>query len=364
VSSSEAIVSAYARKLSAIRGNERTALDHKLVALLEVGHVQSSVTILRVEPVGSAVPVTKLATAYDGNLGCLHFDFKLFDHLSKICQSKHATSISYGTKRGNRLLSGCERLRKLLSQLSEGIVTIENLTDNGDVTFSMKREEFMEISSELLERLRNLIQKALDEALAALNTAAVASTETKADADGEAAATEACSTSAEVDTEVKYVEIFGGGLRMPAVQNLLYDVFGQVSDLPISPTCLATNLIIGYDMIQSVILGAKLDDGSVAIGATLVTNRFLDSITVDATATSSSLYRSNDESIIKATGLPAEAITELRAKEIAYQAIDRDMRQLLAVRNTLESFILEMRSAPKRKFGELVTSDASKQLFN
>lgn len=225
VDSSEAIVSAYVRKLSAIRGNERSALDHKLVALLEVGHIQSSVTIVRIEPVGSSSPVMKLSTASDPNLGCIHFDFKLFDHLSKICQSKHSTSISYGSKRGNRLLSGCERLRKLLSQLAEGIVTVENLTDNGDVTFTMKREEFMEISSDLLQRLRSLIRKAWDEAIVSLKSSAM-SAETKADTNGEA--TDEIPSSVDVDSEVKYVEIFGGGLRMPIVQNLLYDVFGQV----------------------------------------------------------------------------------------------------------------------------------------
>lgn len=218
-------MSAYARKLSAIRGNERTALDNKLVALLEVGHIQSSVTIVRVEPAASSSPVTKLSTASDPNLGCIHFDFKLFDHLSKICQSKYSTSINYGSKRGNRLLSGCERLRKLLSQLNEGIVTVENLTDNGDVTFTMKREEFMEISADLLQRIRSLIRKAWDEAVTSLNTTA----ETKADMIAEDTSNET-PTTVDIDSEVRYAEIFGGGLRMPVVQNLLYDVFGQVRD--------------------------------------------------------------------------------------------------------------------------------------
>lgn len=69
--------------------------------------------------------------------------------------------VEHGTRRGNRLLAGCERIKKLLSQLYEGVVTVENLTDNGDVSFSLKRDEFMEATSDLLSRFKDHVNKAV-----------------------------------------------------------------------------------------------------------------------------------------------------------------------------------------------------------
>ena len=37
---------------------------------------------------------------------------------------------------------------------------------------------------------------------------------------------------------------------------------------------------------------------------------------------------------------------------ILWQTIDADIKMLLAARNELESYLLEMRAAPRRKYGE------------
>ena len=37
---------------------------------------------------------------------------------------------------------------------------------------------------------------------------------------------------------------------------------------------------------------------------------------------------------------------------ILWQTIDADIKLLLAARNELESYLLEMRAAPRRKYGE------------
>lgn len=66
--------------------------------------------------------------------------------------------IKPGTKAGQRLLAGCERLRKLLSQLGEAKVTVENLTDSGDMNFVMRRDEFSAISRDLLDRFKALFE--------------------------------------------------------------------------------------------------------------------------------------------------------------------------------------------------------------
>ena len=63
-----------------------------------------------------------------------------------------------------RLILGCERIRKLLSQLPESSITVENMSDNGDVNFSLKRDELSVMCAELLEGFKAVIRSALTKA--------------------------------------------------------------------------------------------------------------------------------------------------------------------------------------------------------
>eukprot|EP00966_Prymnesium_polylepis_P225267 5210584-Prymnesium_polylepis.4 len=56
-------------------------------------------------------------------------------------QAKHGEPIKGGTKRGLRLLTACERLRKLLSTMPEASATAENLIDGIDVPLKLSRDE-------------------------------------------------------------------------------------------------------------------------------------------------------------------------------------------------------------------------------
>ena len=60
-----------------------------------------------------------------------------------------------------RLILGCERIRKLLSQLPESSITVENMSDNGDVNFSLKRDELSLMCADLLNGFKALIRQAL-----------------------------------------------------------------------------------------------------------------------------------------------------------------------------------------------------------
>jgi molecular chaperone DnaK (HSP70) len=139
-----------------------------------------------------------------------------------------------GTKRGYRLLSGCERLRKLLSQLNDAKITVENLSDNGDANFSMNREEFagnfasylnssnmgivntdlyclIGLCADLLERFKSLLQEAMQ------------------NSGGE--------------TDIVGIEILGGGIRMPILQSAITKIFGPDKALG---TIMSYRLISNY----------------------------------------------------------------------------------------------------------------------
>ena len=63
-----------------------------------------------------------------------------------------------------RLILGCERIRKLLSQLPESSITVENMSDNGDVNFSLKRDDLSVMCADLLEGFKAVIRSALTSA--------------------------------------------------------------------------------------------------------------------------------------------------------------------------------------------------------
>ena len=145
VDAADGLVAAYTRKLAALKGNDRTNLESKRVLLVEMGHTQSTVVVADIGAFDSnpsvGPSVQKVVVEHDCDLGALHFDLKLFDHFAVICGQKNGgETIVPGSKRGQRLLLGCERIRKLLSQLPESSITVENMTDAGDVSFTLKRD--------------------------------------------------------------------------------------------------------------------------------------------------------------------------------------------------------------------------------
>ena len=134
--------------------------------LIEMGHTQSTAVVVKIGSFESndVHLATKLSHATNDNLGALHFDLELFEHFSSICAVKHGGAVIPGSKRGQRLILGCERIRKLLSQLPESSITVENMSDSGDVNFSLKRNDLTSMCADLLEAFKTLIKKSLTSA--------------------------------------------------------------------------------------------------------------------------------------------------------------------------------------------------------
>lgn len=83
---------------------------------------------------------------------------------------------------------------------------MENLTDMGDVTFDLKRDDFSQICSLLLARVEANITRAI-----------------QAVADGASISLDDAKDS------IVGVELFGGGSRMPAIQAMVQSILGRVS---------------------------------------------------------------------------------------------------------------------------------------
>ncbi len=206
IPSDAAIIKTYERKLNAIT----PVTTIKTAVIFEMGQTSTSICVVkRNEEDGK---LTKLASTYDNALGTLNFDIEMFEKLKAT-----ADNPTPGSKRGLRLLLGCERLRKLLSQLNDASIMIENVLEDGDKNFKMNRRDLAEICAPLLSKLNALMKSTLNEA----NIEA---------------------------SDVDVIELLGGGSRMQIVQQVVItDVFGSDVDV-----------------------GAKLDDSSLALGAALI----------------------------------------------------------------------------------------------
>lgn len=301
----DSMVTTYGRKLQGLRPIEISNLKDKKVLMVEMGACQSTCVVLFVPSAEGAVP-EKLSYSHDNQLGAQYFDVQLFEHFSKICVSKHnGEPVVPGSKRGHRLLTGCERLRKLLSQLGEGSVTVENMTDDGDMQLSLKREELTSLCKAQLDSFRCLVETALSRANLS-------------------------------PSDIYAVEVLGGGIRMQVVQNVILQIFGN--EMP---------------------MGAKFDDSSVALGAAIFVNK-----KASAPDTQSSETDCSSDDTSSTPALTPEEIETLRVQELAMQKQDNEIANMLAVRNALEAYMLDMRSAPRRKFGNTIDSGKLSKLLD
>ena len=192
------------------------------------------------------------------------------------------------------------------------------------MNFSIRRDDFAQINQPLIEKFKSLIIDTLTKATLAT-------------------------------TDISAIEIVGGGIRMPILQNVIMSLF--TNDIP---------------------LGAKFDDASIALGAALHTLKVLSppsaatstKSTDNTTTINTSIngakpsfvvfanqLTSNPEYINKTVGLTSDEITSAKSREQTMSLLDIELQHILTARNDMESFILEMRSTPKRKHGDKINSN-------
>jgi len=322
VDSVDALLATYIRKVTALTVQEKINLEDKYVMLLDMGHFQTTVIIVQITDSNQAVAVSAIQ---DQHLGAYTFDLKLFEHFV----SKYPTAeILPGNKKGFRLLASCERIRKLLSQLSEASVTVEHIVNDNDISLSLTREDFVKICDEQLSRLKEIVMNSLKQADI---------------------------------TSIAAVELLGGGIRMPVIQQMLHELLDP----------LYSNSNDDEHVRGKLQFGFKLDDGTVALGAALVCLNSRASSGSSSSSSSSSdelnpsssdlnkmSLTSNDESCSTSTvGLSLEELNRARDTELMMRDLDEEIKRVMIERNKFESFILEMRNAASKQHGHLIDGE-------
>ncbi|RTG80524.1 heat shock protein 110kDa [Schistosoma bovis] len=165
----------------------------KIVAFVSVGYSTTQVGICSFNTGKMKV----LATTCDAFLGGRDFDERLFNKFASEFQQQYKLKGSLSSKATIRLLQECEKLKKSMSANSSELpINVESLAEDRDLANKMKRTDFEELCSDLLQRFQMLITKCLD--VAKLKT-----------------------------EDVHSVELIGGSSRIPMIKNVVASVFKQ-----------------------------------------------------------------------------------------------------------------------------------------
>lgn len=170
------------------------------VMFFDMGHSQTTATI--VEFVKGSLRVVSMAT--DESLGGRTFDLLLINHFKEYVKNQYKMDVTGNVKSMFKLGKECNRIKTVLSANLEVQMNIEYLMNDTDVRGSIKRPEFEALINNAGIEAR--IKAVIDKALSQVNTSA---------------------------SDLHSVEIVGGAVRVPFVQQLLSGVLGK----ELSKTC-------------------------------------------------------------------------------------------------------------------------------
>lgn len=162
------------------------------VVFVDVGHSEYTATVVEFKKGELVVK----GTAWDRHYGGRNFDKALVDHLAKEFQAKYKVDIFSNPRAVARVYAAAEKTKKILSANQQAPVNIESLMNDIDVSAMVTRQEF----EALIDPLLNKTTAPLEEALA-----------------------QAKLTKDDVD----FIEVVGGGSRVPAIKDRIQAFFGK-----------------------------------------------------------------------------------------------------------------------------------------
>lgn len=160
------------------------------VVFVDIGHCDTQVCVASFETGHMMI----LSHAFDPSLGGRDFDEVLFRHFAAQFKEQYRIDVESNVRSSIRLRAACEKLKKVLSANAGAPINIECLMDEKDVKGFIKRDEFEQLSSGLLDRIAVPCNKALADA------------------------------GLSVD-EIHSVELVGSGSRIPAITRMLAALF-------------------------------------------------------------------------------------------------------------------------------------------
>ncbi|CAF1152130.1 unnamed protein product [Adineta steineri] len=163
----------------------------RLVAFVDMGYTSLQASVVAF----NKGKLKMVATACDPSLGGRDFDTIIMDAMREDYQKRYKVD-SYSTAKAKlRLRAECEKAKKLMSSNTQPIpIGLECFIDEKDVNGKMSRADFEELAKPILERVRHTLESLLKEAKLTVD-------------------------------DIECVEIVGGSTRVPAIRQIVEDVF-------------------------------------------------------------------------------------------------------------------------------------------
>lgn len=162
------------------------------VVFVDVGHCDTQVTVVEFEKGKMKI----LSHSFDNHLGGRDFDEVLFKYFAEQFRKQYNIDVYTNTRACVRLRASCEKLKKVLSANAEAPLNIECLMDEKDVKGFIKREDFENLCSDLLEKVTVPCVKAVHDAKIGVD-------------------------------KIYAIELVGSGSRVPAIMRKLTSLFGR-----------------------------------------------------------------------------------------------------------------------------------------
>lgn len=180
-------------------GFYRTGQDWSIAAFVDCGQTSTQASVVLFHHKENYLRV--LSTEYEENIGGKHFDEVLANHF---IQEK---KLSLNKRARSRLIVECEKLKKQMSANSNELpINIECLQDDRDFSARLDRTQFEQLSQQLLGRINNIFQRALDNAREQFD--------------------KNLAQKLGGQFKISSVEVVGGTSRVPAIKQMIKNIFG------------------------------------------------------------------------------------------------------------------------------------------
>ncbi|CAJ0831889.1 1117_t:CDS:2 [Entrophospora sp. SA101] len=162
------------------------------VVIVDIGHSTYSVAIVAF----IKGQLTVKSTAYDRNFGGRNFDQLLVDHFAEVFREKYKIDVKSNQRALFRLRTAAEKLKKVLSANLQAPISVESIMNDVDVQAIYSRQEFEELSKDLLDQVIAPLKQALEDSELTLD-------------------------------DIHSVEVVGGSSRIPAIKERISKFFGK-----------------------------------------------------------------------------------------------------------------------------------------